>query len=48
MSMLISSGMERGIDLSQYSVLLIHVFQPVKDFWESRGEEDALFKFLYG
>lgn len=42
------SGIERGIELPQYAVLLTHVFQPVKDFWQSGGALDALFKFLDG
>lgn len=42
------SEIEKGIELSQYAVLLIHVFQPVKDFWESTGAVDNLFKFLDG
>lgn len=46
--MLMLRGIERGLELSQCSALLIHVFQSVKDFWESRGAVDVLFKFLDG
>lgn len=47
-SMLILSEIERGTELYQYCVLLIYIFQHVKDFLESRGSVDALFKFLDG